>query len=109
MSPTVWYILTAIALLIANGFFVAAQFALIAAPRSRIEHLADEGNARARIALRSVKEVSLMLAGSQLGITMTSLGLGFVAEPAVAHLLEAGLEKANVPSGVVHSISVVVA
>ncbi|WP_394936422.1 hemolysin family protein [uncultured Ilumatobacter sp.] len=76
-------------LLALNGFFVAAEFALLAARRSRIEQLAADGNKRAVSALAGIRELTLMLAGAQLGITMCSLGLGAVAEPAIAHIIEA--------------------
>jgi magnesium and cobalt exporter, CNNM family len=81
----------AIVLLALNGFFVAAEFALLASRRSRIEQLAADGNARAKSALRGIRELTLMLAGAQLGITMCSLGLGLVAEPAVAAIIEGAL------------------
>lgn len=80
-------LLVAFVLLALNGFFVAGEFALLAARRSRIEQLAAEGDRRARHALAGVRELSLMLAGAQLGITMCSLGLGAVAEPAVADII----------------------
>ncbi|HUS43224.1 MAG TPA: hemolysin family protein [Ilumatobacteraceae bacterium] len=78
----------AFVLLALNGFFVAAEFALLASRRSRIEQLAAEGDRRARHALAGLREITLMLAGAQLGITMCSLGLGAVAEPAVAGIIE---------------------
>jgi CBS domain containing-hemolysin-like protein len=78
----------AVVLLALNGFFVAAEFALLAARRSRIEQLAGEGDRRAGHALAGIKELSLMLAGAQLGITSCSLLLGAVAEPAIAHVIE---------------------
>ena len=81
----------AVALLALNGFFVAAEFALLAARRSRIEQLAAEGDRRATSALKGIRELTLMLAGAQLGITMCSLGLGAVAEPAVAAIIEGAL------------------
>lgn len=109
MSPTAWYLVAAVALLLANGFFVAAQFAIIAAPKARLEHLASKGDVRARVALRSGREISLMLAGTQLGITMASLGLGFVAEPAVAHLLEVAAEPLGLPTNLVNPIAAAVA
>jgi CBS domain containing-hemolysin-like protein len=107
---TIWYLTGSIVLLLLNGFFVGAEFALIAARRSTLEHLAEEGNTRARLALRSVRELSLMLAGAQLGITMASLGLGAIAEPAVARLIEGPLESAGELSpGLIHSISLAIA
>ena len=84
----------AVLLLGLNGFFVAAEFALLAARRSRIEQLAAEGDRRARHALAGLREITLMLAGAQLGITMCSLGLGAVAEPAVAGIIEGILGEA---------------
>lgn len=97
----------AVVLLAANGFFVAAEFALLAARRSRIEQLAAEGDRRAQHALAGLRELSLMLAGAQLGITMCSLGLGIIAEPAVAGLFESGLHELGIdlPSGLTHAIS----
>ncbi|HYO60578.1 MAG TPA: hemolysin family protein [Actinomycetota bacterium] len=107
---TGWYLAIAVALLIANGFFVGAEFAVIAARRTKIDGLAATGDFRARLAQKSIKELSLMLAGVQLGITMASLGLGAVAEPAVAHLIENALHSvAELPEGLLHSISFVVA
>ncbi|WP_420453342.1 hemolysin family protein [Ilumatobacter sp.] len=78
----------ALVLLILNGFFVAAEFALLASRRSRIEQLAADGKKSAKSALAGIRELTLMLAGAQLGITMCSLGLGLVAEPAVAGIFE---------------------
>jgi CBS domain containing-hemolysin-like protein len=103
--------LIALALLVANGFFVAAEFALLAARRSRIEQLAAEGDRRARHALAGLRELSLMLAGAQLGITMCSLGLGIIAEPAVARLLEGFIADVGIdlPSGTSHAIAFTVA
>lgn len=75
-------------LLAFNGFFVAAEFALLASRRSRIEQLAAGGSKAAKSALAGIRELTLMLAGAQLGITMCSLGLGLVAEPAVAGIFE---------------------
>jgi CBS domain containing-hemolysin-like protein len=110
MSPPL-AIVVAIVLLAANGFFVAAEFALVAARRSRIEQLAAAGDRRARSAAAGLRELSLMLAGAQLGITMCSLGLGIVAEPAVARLIENAISGAGVdlPSGVSHAIAFVIA
>jgi CBS domain containing-hemolysin-like protein len=102
-------LLAAVALLAANGFFVAAEFALLAARRSRIEQLASEGDRRAHHALRGIKELSLMLAGAQLGITICSLLLGAVAEPALAHLLEDALEPLNLHEAVHHGIAFAIA
>lgn len=100
-----------IILLVANGFFVAAEFALLAARRSRIEQLAADGDSRAALALKSLRQLSLMLAGAQLGITMCSLGLGMVAEPALASIFDGWLEGIGIEmsSTVRHGIAFVVA
>ncbi len=102
-------LLAAVVLLGANAFFVAAEFALLASRRSRIEQLAAEGDGRATQALAGIRELSLMLAGAQLGITMASLGLGAVAEPALAAGLEVVFEGVGIPSALRHAIAFTVA
>lgn len=100
----------ALILLLLNGFFVAAEFAVIAVRSSRFEQLAEEGNPSAIAALKSAREGSLVLAGAQLGITMASLGLGAVAEPALAHGLERLLSGiVDVPETVLHTVAFIVA
>ncbi|MBB2745102.1 UNVERIFIED_ORG: CBS domain containing-hemolysin-like protein [Microbispora rosea subsp. rosea] len=85
-------VLLGIVLLAVNGFFVAAEFALVSARRHRLEEIAVSGGrlakVTARAAVRGGRELSLMLAGAQLGITLASLGLGMVAEPSIEHLME---------------------
>jgi CBS domain containing-hemolysin-like protein len=103
-------LVASVLLLLANGFFVGSEFALIAARRTKIEELASGGNTRAAMALSSIRELSFMLAGAQLGITMASLGLGFVAEPAVADALESAFGSIfEIPAGLLHSIAFVIA
>lgn len=99
----------AVLLLALNAFFVGAEFALISARRSQIEPRAAAGSAMARVTLRAMENVSQVMAAAQLGITVCSLGLGAVGEPAVAHLLEPVFERLGVPEGAVHPISFVVA
>lgn len=89
-----------LALLAANGFFVAAEFALLASRRSRLEALAAEGDPRAKHAIAGIRELSLMLAGAQLGITMASLGLGAFTEPALHGGLERLLGNTAIPEAV---------
>jgi CBS domain containing-hemolysin-like protein len=96
---------TAVLLLAGNAFFVGAEFAVISARHSRIEPLAARGRRGARTALWAMEHVSLMLAAAQLGITVCSLGLGAVAEPALAHLLERPFTAAGLPDGLVHPIA----
>jgi len=98
-------LVTAAALLTGNAFFVGAEFALISLRRSQIEPRAEAGSRRAKITLKAMERVSLMLAGSQLGITMCSLGLGAIAEPAVAHLLEVPFVALGVPQALLHPIA----
>ncbi len=97
------------ALLAANAFFVGAEFALVSARRSQIEPRAQAGSRMARSTLRAMEQVSLMMAGAQLGITVCSLGLGAVAEPALAHLIEPGFEALGVPEAFVHPVAFVLA
>ena len=109
---TAIYLLVALGLLVANGFFVAAEVAVTAAAarRSTIEELARRGGLRSRMARASVRELSFMLTGAQLGITMASLGLGFVAEPAIADGLVAALTPLiEIPGAAIHAIAAVIA
>lgn len=99
----------AVALLIGNAFFVGAEFALVAVRRTAVEGAAAAGKRGARLTLRAVENVTLMMAGAQLGITVCSLGLGAIGEPAVAHLLEPVFEWVGVPEQLLHPISFVVA
>ena len=87
VNPIVGIVL-AVVLLAANAFFVAAEIALLAARRARIEELAEQGDPRAKIAAAALRELSVTFSGAQLGITMASLGLGAIAEPAIADLIE---------------------
>lgn len=102
-------LLLALVLLAGNAFFVGAEFALISARRSQIEPRADTGSRPARITLRAMERVSLMMACAQLGITACSLGLGAVGEPAVAGLIERPLAAIGVPDTVAHPIALVIA
>jgi CBS domain containing-hemolysin-like protein len=96
-------------LLALNAFFVGAEFALISARRSTIEPRAEEGSRRAKTALGAMENISLMLAGAQLGITICSLLLLAVVEPAVHSILGAPLEAVGVPEGLLHPIAFVIA
>jgi CBS domain containing-hemolysin-like protein len=98
-----------IALLGANGFFVGAEFSLISARRDRLEALLAEGTAGAGTVIRASEHLSMMLAAAQLGITICSLALGSLGEPAVAHQLEAVLTPIGVPEVLIHPIAFVVA
>jgi CBS domain containing-hemolysin-like protein len=102
-------LLLLVALLLGNAFFVAAEFALVSARADQIEPRADAGSVRARKTLAAMRNVSQMMAGAQLGITLCSLGLGAVGEPAVAHLIEAPLDAVGAPEQLLHPVSLVIA
>src|SRR6266540_4104245 len=105
-------LLVTVLLLLGNAFFVGAEFALIASRRTVIEPLAASSR-KARSALRAMNEIPLMVAGAQVGVTVCSLGLGAIAEPALAHLLTepfdaVGLGRAAHPVAFVLALGVVV-
>ena len=91
-------------LLIVNGFFVAAEFAVISARRSQIEPKAEAGSRAAKTALWAMEHATLMLATSQLGITVCSLLILNVSEPSIHHLLEVPLGLTGLPEGAVSGI-----
>ena len=96
-------LIAVVILLIANGFFVAAEFALVKARGFRIEALANSGSSAAKLTVRIQSHLEAYLAACQLGITMASLGLGWVGEPAVAALLEPMFHWAGVPDSILHT------
>ena len=81
-------------LVLVNGFFVAAEFAIVRSRRPRLEQLAEEGDRRARLAIEQIDHVDVYVASSQVGITLASIGIGFLGEPAVADLIEPTFEGA---------------
>ena len=99
----------AVLLVLANGFFVGAEFALVSVRRSQIEPLAASGSGRARQVLYGLENLPQMMAAAQFGITVCSLTLGAVAEPTVAHLLEPVFHAVHVPEGLVHPLGFVLA
>ena len=102
-------LVVAVGLLLANAFFVGAEFALISARRTMIEPRVAAGSRAAGTTLAAMENVTLMMAGAQLGITICSLGLGAVGEPAVAHLLEPVFNAVRVPTELIHPLSFAVA
>ncbi|WP_436789702.1 hemolysin family protein [Yinghuangia sp. YIM S10712] len=102
---TVLQLLIGALTLVTNAFFVGAEFALISVRRSQIEPKAAAGDRRARRVIWGLEHVSAVLATAQLGITVSSLVLGVVAEPAIAHLMEPVFEAAHLPHGAVHPVS----
>lgn len=102
-------VLLVVVLLGFNAFFVGAEFALISARRTEIEPRAEEGSRVAKITLGAMENVSLMMAGAQLGITICSLGLGSVGEPAIAHLIEPLLHDVGISEALLHPIAFAIA
>ena len=94
-----------VALLLANGFFVGAEFALISIRRTQIEPLARAGSSRARAVLSALESMPTMLAGAQFGVTVASLALGAMGEPAVAHTLEPLFRAVGLPADLLHPLS----
>jgi CBS domain containing-hemolysin-like protein len=101
-------LLLTVLLLLGNGLFVGGEFALIASRRTAIEPLAATSR-RAQWALAAMNQIPLMIAGAQLGITICSLGLGALAEPALAHLLERPFHAIGLPENAVHPAAFVLA
>lgn len=117
LVSTLLNLLLVIFLVLANGFFVASEFALVAVRKSRIEALANEGSAAAKRLLDLLNHLNAYISATQLGITLASLGLGWVGEPAVAGLLEPLLIRLGEITGaaflasgaVLHTISFIIA
>jgi CBS domain containing-hemolysin-like protein len=96
-------------LLAGNAFFVGAEFALVSARRTKVEPKAAAGSRVARTTLRAMEELSQMIAAAQFGITVCSLGLGAVAEPALAHLIEPVAHAVNLPDAWLHPVAFTIA
>jgi CBS domain containing-hemolysin-like protein len=99
-------IIAIVFLLAANAFFVAAEFALVSVRRSDIE---TRTGPAARVTLAAMEKVSLMMAGAQLGITICSLGLGYLGEPAIAHALEGPFATLGLPDALIHPLAFAIA
>src|ERR1044072_4456477 len=101
-------LLVTVLLLLGNATFVGREVALIASRRTVIQPLAATSK-RARWALSAMNQIPLMIAGAQLGITICSLSLGAIAEPALAHVLEHPFEAIGMPDNLVHPVAFVLA
>jgi CBS domain containing-hemolysin-like protein len=108
MTTPLLLLTAAFLLILANGFFVAAEFGLVTVERPDAERAAAEGDRRARTVVEALRELSFQLSGTQLGITITSLVVGMLAEPALAQLLDGPLTATGLPDGAVPGISVVI-
>jgi CBS domain containing-hemolysin-like protein len=98
-------LLIVLLLVFMNGFFVATEFAMVKVRKSRINALALEGNVAAKYTKKVVNDLNAYLSACQLGITLASLGLGWIGEPAVAALLTPLFRQLNIPEATIHSIS----
>jgi CBS domain containing-hemolysin-like protein len=98
-----------VALILANGYFVAAEFSFVAARRSKFVERAEAGDRRSRRTVQVHQRLSFMLSGAQLGITVTSLVLGFIAEPVIASAIRPALEAVGAPESVVRGMSILIA
>lgn len=99
----------AIFLIALNAFFVSAEFAMISARRDRLEALAEQGRASAVTVIRAGEQLPAMLAGAQLGVTVASLLLGRIAEPAVASLLQSAFALTGIHPALVHTLAFILA
>lgn len=110
-DPLPWLLslILVLVLVLLNGFFVAAEFAMVKVRGSRIDALVQEGNVRAKFARSIVNNLNAYLSACQLGITLASLGLGWVGEPVVAVMLEPVMEKLGVPHLVTQTVSFIIA
>ena len=104
---TAWILLAAALLLIvACGVFVAAEFSFVTVDRSKVDQAASEGDAGARGLQQALRSLSTQLSGAQVGITITNLAIGFLAEPAIATLIDGPLTAAGLPQGAVAPVAV---
>ncbi|MGN6186489.1 MAG: hemolysin family protein [Thermoanaerobaculia bacterium] len=104
-----WYLFFAFLFVLANGFFVAAEFAIVKVRSTQLTELAEQGSMRAKMARKLTKHLDSYLSATQLGITLSSLALGWIGEPAFHHLIEPLFEKFNVPEAAATTISATVA
>lgn len=111
LTEILWRLAGVLALVFANGFFVAAEFAIIAVRKTRIDQLIAEGHTGARAVRRAVTDPDSYIAATQLGITMASLGLGWIGEPALAELIYPAVTFMPTPiaAATAHSIAVAIA
>ncbi|MBT2398901.1 hemolysin family protein [Streptomyces sp. ISL-100] len=108
MTVPLLLLAAAFLLILANGFFVAAEFGLVTVEKQDAERAAAAGDRRARTVVSALRELSFQLSGTQLGITITSLVVGMLAQPALAHLLSGPFTAAGIPEGAVPGVSVMV-
>jgi CBS domain containing-hemolysin-like protein len=107
---TEWaYLGISLLLILSCGLFVAAEFAFVTVDRSQVERAAAAGDASAQGVQKALRSLSTQLSGAQVGITVTNLAIGFLAEPAIARLIDGPLESVGLPAGAVHPIAIGIA
>src|SRR5216117_654263 len=111
LADILWRLAGVLALVFANGFFVAAEFSIVTVRKTRIDQLVAEGHRRARAVRRAVTDPDRYIAATQLGITMASIGLGWLGEPMLASLIQPVFRFAPAPvaEATAHSVAVTVA
>src|SRR5947208_4221867 len=111
LAATLWRLAGLAALVCANGLFVAAEFSIVTVRKTRVDQLIAEGHSAARAVRRAVSAPDRYIAATQLGITMASLGLGWMGEPALASMVEPALAflPAHLAAATAHSIAVAIA
>jgi CBS domain containing-hemolysin-like protein len=111
LAATLWRLVGLFALVCANGFFVAAEFSIVTVRKTRIDQMIAEGHRGARAVRRAISAPDRYIAATQLGITMASLALGWMAEPALASVFEPALSflPAHLAAATAHSIAVTIA
>src|SRR5436189_5523646 len=111
MADILWRLAGVLALVFANGFFVAAEFSIVAVRKTRIDQLVAEGHLGARAVRKAVAAPDRYIAATQLGITMASLGLGWIGEPALASMIHPLFARlpANISLATAHSLAVAIA
>ncbi|MGC4112011.1 MAG: hemolysin family protein [Nocardioides sp.] len=106
---TAWILLAAsVLLVVAAGAFVAAEFSFVTVDRSKVAQAAEAGDASASGVLRALRSLSTQLSGAQVGITITNLAIGFLAEPAISRLISSPLHSAGLPEGAVDPVAVAI-
>jgi CBS domain containing-hemolysin-like protein len=111
LTSLLWRVAAVIVLVAANAFFVAAEFALVASRRTRLDSMVRRGDAKAKLASRAIQSLDRYISGTQLGITVASLGLGWIGEPAVAGAIAAAFHGLPAPFDVIatHAVASVIA
>src|SRR6266581_2696364 len=111
LAGILWRLAGLLALVFANGFFVASEFSIVTVRKTRIDQLIAEGHRGARAVRRAISDPSSYIAATQLGITMASLGLGWIGEPALAVVIQPSFSflPLAVAEATAHSIAVAIA